>query len=634
MKLKSLICGLFVLAAAVACNPEDVVTPELEVGVTSVQVTAESASSSFTVKTNQKWTASADATWVHINPASGEPSESPVKVTVTADDNTSSEVRRATITVKAGKLTETVAVNQDGKPEPTPEPEPDPEPEPEPDPVLSVDDDTIQDISADGAATTITVTSNNPWTASADVEWIVLAKTSGEATEEDGEVIDVEVLQNEGTEARSGVVTFTSGELTATVTVNQNAPEPVEPGPEPTVMPEIPADLVPTAVWEGTFESKFWESGIMDLSGNYDWSARKAGEYLKITCAPTDPSAEEWMVGLRNGDWQATGIFPEFYYMPEGGVVVELTQDVIDYLVANKGLIVQGNNATITKIEIYSTEVIDNGETDESEIPEGYEAATLWEGSKALSWGTAMDALANGGYNWGTCKVGQYVKIHYAPTDPSANWTLQLMYSDEDYAWQQIADYNNKGDLVLELTEELLAKFTSPNKGMIVHGNNITVTKVELYREPAGEAGYALTMTSNTAGANAWDTQVWYTLDTPLEAGKEYVFTCVVKSTVARDWCSVLLQSADGSDQNYNHGMNLFTEWTPTTITFKPDKATYVKITFNIGDFAGTVSIDNVSMKEDGSDVELIKNGDFENGLTTGWNSWTNAQGIGEGYTE
>jgi len=80
--------------------------------------------------------------------------------------------------------------------------------------------------------------------------------------------------------------------------------------------------------------------------------------------------------------------------------------------------------------------------------------------------------------------------------------------------------------------------------------------------------------------------------------------------------------------------MNLFTEWTPTTITFAPDKDTYTKVTFNIGDFAGVVSIDNVSMKEVGTDVELIKNGDFENGSTVGWGSWTNAQGLGEGYAE
>jgi hypothetical protein len=39
-------------------------------------------------------------------------------------------------------------------------------------------------------------------------------------------------------------------------------------------------------------------------------------------------------------------------------------------------------------------------------------------------------------------------------------------------------------------------------------------------------------------------------------------------------------------------------------------------------------------MKEVGTDVELIKNGDFENGSTAGWASWTNAQGLGEGYAE
>jgi hypothetical protein len=38
-------------------------------------------------------------------------------------------------------------------------------------------------------------------------------------------------------------------------------------------------------------------------------------------------------------------------------------------------------------------------------------------------------------------------------------------------------------------------------------------------------------------------------------------------------------------------------------------------------------------MKEVGSDVELIKNGNFDDGSITGWGSWTNAQGLGEGYT-
>ena len=46
------------------------------------------------------------------------------------------------------------------------------------------------------------------------------------------------------------------------------------------------------------------------------------------------------------------------------------------------------------------------------------------------------------------------------------------------------------------------------------------------------------------------------------------------------------------------------------------------------------VSIDNLPKKEEFIDVELIKNGDFENGSTAGWSYWTNAPGLGEGYTE
>lgn len=625
MKLKSFICGLFVFSAAVSCDPmENMITPELEVSKESVELAAASAEASFTVKTNQKWTATADASWVKLDPASGDPSENAVTVKVTADDNPSETARTAVVTVTAGSLTETVSVSQAGKTVV-------PGPEPEPEPVLEVSTETIT-VSSAGEDVTFTVTSNQHWTISGDedIDWLSVTPHEGEASEE-AVTVTVSVVPNELAEERTATVTVTAGNLTATITVTQAAAEQEpEPKPEPTPMPTIPETLVPTTVWEGTFESKYWESGIMDLSASYDWSVRKAGEYLKITCAPTDPTAEEWMVGLRNGDWQSTGIFPEFYYIPEGGVIIELTQDVIDYLVANKGLIVQGNNATITKIEIYSTEAIEGGAP---EIPEGYEAVTLWEGTTEMAWGTAMQALAYGGYNWASCKPGQYLKLYVTPTDPSADFTLQVMYADSEGAWQFIADYK-KEEVVIELTEEFIAKLTSPNMGLIMQGGNVTAKKVELWREPVeNPGGYALTMTNETAG-NGWDTQVWYELDEPMEAGAEYVFTCVVKSTVARDWCSVLLQSADGNDQNFNHGMNLFTDWTPTTITFKPDKGTYTKVTFNVGDFVGVVSIDNVSMKKVGSDVELIKNGDFENGLTTGWNSWTGAQGIGEGYTE
>ena len=107
---------MLAIAAAVACKQDEpVVTPKLDVSGTSVSLAAASAEGSFTVTSNQKWTASADAAWVGLNPASGDASDKAVTVKVTAEDNTSAEARTATVTVKAGSLTKTVSVSQAGE---------------------------------------------------------------------------------------------------------------------------------------------------------------------------------------------------------------------------------------------------------------------------------------------------------------------------------------------------------------------------------------------------------------------------------------------------------------------------------------------------------------------------------------
>lgn len=114
MKLKSLFCGLFVLAAAVACKQDEPVeeAPKLDVSKSAVTLAAEEGSASFDVTANTAWTASADADWVSVEPATGVASEKAVTVTVTAEDNTAEDARTAKITVKAGELTKTVTVTQ------------------------------------------------------------------------------------------------------------------------------------------------------------------------------------------------------------------------------------------------------------------------------------------------------------------------------------------------------------------------------------------------------------------------------------------------------------------------------------------------------------------------------------------
>ena len=130
MKIKHLLIGLFAVAAAVACKQEEpVVTPKLDVDKTAVQVAATAGEASFNVTSNQSWVATADADWVSLEPASGQASEKAVAVKVTAEDNETTEARKATVTVKAGELTKTVEVNQAAgageEPGPGPEPGPD-----------------------------------------------------------------------------------------------------------------------------------------------------------------------------------------------------------------------------------------------------------------------------------------------------------------------------------------------------------------------------------------------------------------------------------------------------------------------------------------------------------------------------
>ena len=123
MKIKHLLIGMLAMAGAVACKQDEpVATPELKVDKEAVTLTATAGEATFNVTSNQDWTATADADWVSLEPASGAASENAVAVKVTAEDNEATEARTATVTVKAGELTKTVALTQAGT-EATPEPE-------------------------------------------------------------------------------------------------------------------------------------------------------------------------------------------------------------------------------------------------------------------------------------------------------------------------------------------------------------------------------------------------------------------------------------------------------------------------------------------------------------------------------
>ena len=102
---------MLALAATAACQ-EIIPEATLEVDKAEVSLAATSGEATFKVTANNAWTATADAEWVTVTPASGDASAEPAEVKVSATDNTETEARTATVTVQAGELTKTVAVTQ------------------------------------------------------------------------------------------------------------------------------------------------------------------------------------------------------------------------------------------------------------------------------------------------------------------------------------------------------------------------------------------------------------------------------------------------------------------------------------------------------------------------------------------
>ena len=202
-----------------------------------------------------------------------------------------------------------------------------------------------------------------------------------------------------------------------------------------------------------------------------------------------------------------------------------------DVLVKNTG-----ENITLLPNTIYNLGTLPAPAEPEPEVPAGpeipadYVATTLWEGTQDVVWGTAMQALAYNGYNWLLCKPGQYLKISGVPTDASAEYHLQVMYVGAS-GWEVLNDYPGKTEAVIELTDELLSLLTIANGGLIVQGNNITVTKVELYKDPAAEEGEVTNILINgdfekgDAGWNGWWSGYTHEVGEGREGGKAMVLT-------------------------------------------------------------------------------------------------------------
>jgi hypothetical protein len=212
MMRKISILMLATAALFAGCIESDPV-PELSAAPATVNAADAGGSHAIAVTSNVDWTAIRDHVWFTFSPASGSGNGS---ITVNVTENTATEPREATITVKAGRLIETITVTQLGAT-----------------PSLLID---VTDIDAVASANsyTMTMTSNTAWSAKSNEEWITLSPPFGTGNG----TITVNVAENTTPEPRTAIITImagptvralvgvTDGSIVETVTVTQAAATP------------------------------------------------------------------------------------------------------------------------------------------------------------------------------------------------------------------------------------------------------------------------------------------------------------------------------------------------------------------------------------------------------------------------
>ena len=229
-----------------------------------------------------------------------------------------------------------------------------------------------------------------------------------------------------------------------------------------------PGDFIVTPIWTGSFELGSW-GGLQALAWDgYDWSTVKPGQILRIEAESALAEGEWWCYTLKSGTkWDPLAGAPGQIDNPTNPYDIVLTQEMIDDLIANNGLVIQGYMGIIKRVCI---------------VDDLRYGTTIWSGSQELgSWG-GLQALAWGGYDWSTVKAGQTLYIHSTPNVAEGEWYCYTLKSGTK--WDDLAGGpgqidNPESPLGIKLTQEMVDDLNN-NNGLVIQGYMVTITAVSL----------------------------------------------------------------------------------------------------------------------------------------------------------
>jgi hypothetical protein len=147
-----------------------------------------------------------------------------------------------------------------------------------------------------------------------------------------------------------------------------------------------------------------------------------------------------------------------------------------------------------------------------------------------------------------------------------------------------------------------------------------------------------LVVDNGTAGANAWDKEMFCDLATPMTKGKTYVVKATIKAensggcTLWPRWDASPNrdQWGNSADIQYLSTYTITNDFQEFTWEFNANYS-HDCLIFAIGQIGGKVYFDDVSCKEKGTDTNLVHNGDFESDDLSHWrilDSWSGMKSI------
>ena len=195
---------------------------------------------------------------------------------------------------------------------------------------------------------------------------------------------------------------------------------------------------------------------------------------------------------------------------------------------------------------------------------------------------------------------------------------------------------DNKGEMNFDNVSSFVAN--AKDAGLTIYGHTLAwhsqqnkkylnglIADRPAPEEPGGDNMY-IRYTTAAAGANPWDNQANYKLSEPLEKGASYTLTIKVK---ASEDCDIAFwpiwnaspnknQWGGSNDVQYLDTYKATTEW--TTLTWKFDAMfTHDMLQFCFGKLGGTIDFDDIKLVKDGSDANLVANGDFATDDISAW---------------